>query len=292
MGKLVRCITKDGSIVASCVDSTDIVSAAEHIHVTSAVVTAALGRLLSAASLMGSMLKGEKDSITLRMAGGGPVEAIIAVSDSSGNVKGYPVNPVVELELNKYGKLDVAGAVGTDGRLTVIRDLGFGEPYVGQVPIISGEIAEDITSYYATSEQIPTVCALGVLVNPDLTVKAAGGLLVQLLPFADDKSIDKLEQNVQSLPSITNMITSGMSPEDICRKILDGFDVEVLDESVAKYQCDCSRERVEKALLTLSKDELLNLPDEDDKVEVDCHFCSKKYRFNREEIEELDRRRS
>lgn len=291
MGKLVRCITKDGAIVASCIDSTDIVSAAEHIHVTSAVVTAALGRLLSAASLMGAMLKGEKDSITLRMAGGGPVEAIIAVSDSSGNVKGYPVNPVVELELNQYGKLDVAGAVGTDGRLTVIRDLGFGEPYVGQVPIVSGEIAEDITSYYATSEQIPTVCALGVLVNPDLTVKAAGGLLVQLLPFADDKSIDKLEQNVQSLPSITNMITGGMSPEDICRRILDGFEVEVLDESVAKYQCDCSRERVEKALLTLSKDELLNLPDEDDKVEVDCHFCNKKYRFNREEIEELDRRR-
>lgn len=291
MGKLIRCITNDGAIVASCVDSTDIVSTAEHIHVTSAVVTAALGRLLSAASLMGAMLKGEKDSITLRMAGGGPVEAIIAVSDSNGNVKGYPVNPVVELELNQYGKLDVAGAVGTDGRLTVIRDLGFGEPYVGQVPIVSGEIAEDITSYYATSEQIPTVCALGVLVNPDLTVKAAGGLLVQLLPFADDKSIDKLEQNVQNLPSITNMITSGMSPEDICRKVLDGFEVEVLDESIAEYQCDCSRERVEKALLTLSKDELLSLPDEEGKVEVDCHFCNKKYRFNRKEIVELDSKR-
>ena len=275
MGKLIRCITKDGSIVASAVDSTDIAAKAEKIHVTSAVVTAALGRMLSAASLMGAMLKGDKDTITLRINGGGPIGAVIAVGDSKGNVKGYVVNPVVELPLNEHGKLDVGGAVGKDGMLTVIRDFGFGEPYTGQIPIVSGEIAEDITNYYAISEQVPTVCALGVLVNPDLTVKAAGGLLIQLLPFADDKSIDILEKNIQNLPSITNMITSGLNPQQICEKALEGFEVEVLDSFEAEYKCDCSRDRVENALATLSSPELLSLADENGQAEVCCHFCNK-----------------
>lgn len=287
MGKLIRCITSDGSIVALGLDSTDIVAVAEKYHVTSAVATAALGRLMSAASMMGVMLKGEKDTITLRIGGGGPLGAAIAVGQSNGDVKGYVLNPVVELPLNIHGKLDVGGAVGTDGRLTVMRDYGFGEPYIGQVPIVSGEIAEDITSYYAASEQIPTVCALGVLVNPDLTVKAAGGLLIQLLPFADDRSIDRLEKNIQNLDSITNMINSGMTPEQICRKALDGFEVEILDTYEPQYRCDCSRERVEKALLTLSEDEMRSLPDEKGRVEVKCHFCNKVYRFNRDELETL-----
>lgn len=291
MGKLIRCITKDGSIVASAIDSTDIAAKAEKIHVTSAVVTAALGRMLSAASLMGAMLKGDKDTITLRISGGGPIGAVIAVGDSKGNVKGYVVNPVVELPLNEHGKLDVGGAVGKDGMLTVIRDFGFGEPYTGQIPIVSGEIAEDITNYYAISEQVPTVCALGVLVNPDLTVKAAGGLLIQLLPFADDKSIDILEKNIQNIPSITNMITSGLNPQQICEKALEGFEVEVLDSFEAEYKCDCSRDRVENALATLSSPELLSLADENGQAEVCCHFCNKKYHFSKEDLIELDKSR-
>lgn len=291
MGKLIRCITKDGSIVASAIDSTDIVAKAERIHVTSAVVTAALGRMLSAASLMGAMLKGDKDTITLRISGGGPIGAVIAVGDSKGNVKGYVVNPVVELPLNEHGKLDVGGAVGKDGMLTVIRDFGFGEPYTGQIPIVSGEIAEDITNYYAISEQVPTVCALGVLVNPDLTVKAAGGLLIQLLPYADEKSIDILEKNIQNLPSITNMITSGLTPEQICQKALEGFEIEVLDSFEAEYKCDCSRDRVENALATLSSPELLSLADENGQAEVCCHFCNKKYHFSKEDLIELDKNR-
>ncbi|MCQ2480128.1 MAG: Hsp33 family molecular chaperone HslO, partial [Clostridia bacterium] len=186
MDKLVRCISDDGTLIMMAADTTDMIEKAQEIHTTSAVTSAALGRLLTAASLMGSMLKGEDDSITLRLNGGGPAGSVIAVSDSNGNTRGYVSNPVVEIPLNKKGKLDVAGAVGTDGTLTVMKDLGLKEPYVGQIPIISGEIAEDITSYYATSEQTPTVCALGVLVNPDLTIKAAGGFIIQLLPTAFD----------------------------------------------------------------------------------------------------------
>ena len=184
MGKLIRCITSDGSVAALAADSTDVVGKAEKIHVTSAVTTAALGRLLTAASLMGSNMKGTDDSLTLKVNGGGPSGSVIAVADSGGNVRGYVQNPIVEIPLNKYGKLDVGGAVGKDGYLTVMKDLGLKEPYIGQVPLVSGEIAEDITSYYAVSEQIPTVCALGVLVDRDLSVKAAGGFLIQLLPMA------------------------------------------------------------------------------------------------------------
>ena len=198
MAKIVRTISDDASVVATAIDATDIVSEIEQIHKTSAVVTAALGRLTIAASLMGIGLKGEKDTLTLRMNGNGPTGALIAVADSRGNVKSYVCNPVVEIPLNKYGKLDVAGAVGKEGTLSVVKDLGLKEPYCGQIPIASGEIAEDIASYFATSEQIPTVCGLGVLVNPDLTVKAAGGYLIQLLPFADEGVIDTLEKNVNA----------------------------------------------------------------------------------------------
>ena len=205
MAKIVRTISDDASVVATAIDATDIVSEIEQIHKTSAVVTAALGRLTIAASLMGIGLKGEKDTLTLRMNGNGPTGALIAVADSRGNVKSYVCNPVVEIPLNKYGKLDVAGAVGKEGTLSVVKDLGLKEPYCGQIPIASGEIAEDIASYFATSEQIPTVCGLGVLVNPDLTVKAAGGYLIQLLPFADEGVIDTLEKNVNALPSVTQV---------------------------------------------------------------------------------------
>ena len=244
MGKLVRCISSDGTLTVMAADTTDIVNTAQEIHKTSAVVSAALGRLLTAACLMGSALKGKDDSVTLRINGGGPAGTILAVSDSSGNVRGYAVNPVVEIPLNDKGKLDVSGAVGTDGALTVIKDLGLKDPYVGQIPIASGEIAEDITSYFAVSEQIPTVCALGVLVNPDLTIRRAGGFIIQLLPTADDSVIDLVEKCIEGIEPVTKMLDSKMTPEEICRHVLANFELEVLDEAQPEYRCNCSRDRV------------------------------------------------
>ncbi len=283
MSKIYRSISADASVVASAIDATDIVAEIEIIHVTSAVVTAALGRLSIAASLIGNGLKGENDSVTLRLNGGGATGVLVAVGDSCGNVKSYVQNPVVELPLNKYGKLDVAGAVGTDGTLSVVKDLGLKEPYVGQIKLVSGEIAEDITSYFAISEQIPTVCALGVLVNPDLTVKAAGGYLIQLLPFADDSVIDAIEKNINSLPSVTNMLVNGMSGEDIALKVLDGLDPNILDVINVGYKCDCSKERVEKALISVGREELQDMAN-DEFTEVCCHFCDTKYRYEKSEI--------
>ncbi|MDF2567197.1 MAG: hslO [Oscillospiraceae bacterium] len=290
LGKMVRAISKDGSVLAIAVDSTDIVNRIERIHRTSAVVTAGLGRLTTAASMMGSMLKGEKDSITLRMNGGGETGSLISVTDSSGNVKAYVANPIVELPLNKYGKLDVSGAVGKDGYLQVIKDLGLKEPYIGQVPIESGEIAEDITAYYAISEQVPTVCSLGVLVNPDLTVRAAGGFLVQLLPFADESCADIIEENIKSFSPISQLIDEGKTAEQIAMDLLKNLEPNVLDESDVEYKCDCGRNRVERALISLGAAELQKMIDEDDRTEVKCHFCNKKYRFNHQELDELIKR--
>ncbi len=277
-------------MVASAIDALDIVSEIERIHRTSAVVTAALGRLSIAASLIGNGLKGENDSVTIRMNGGGATGILIAVSDSRGNVKSYVGNPIVELPLNRYGKLDVSGAVGNDGTLSVVKDLGLKEPYVGQVPIVSGEIAEDIANYFAVSEQIPTVCGLGVLVNPDLTVKAAGGYLIQLLPFADESCIDILEANVNKLPPVTSMLDSGMSAEDIAKSVLDGLEPEVMDSFEVNYKCDCSKERVERALVSLGREELVKMAEEQDSTEVCCHFCDKKYIFSKDEIIDLSKR--
>lgn len=287
MGKLVRAISEDGSAVAIAIDSTDIVSKIERTHRTSAVVTAALGRLTTAASIMGVQLKGENDTLTLRMNGGGETGSLIAVANSRGNVKSYVANPVVELPLNQYGKLDVSGAVGKDGFLQVVKDLGLKEPYVGQVPIESGEIAEDITRYFAVSEQIPTVCSLGVLVNPDLTVRAAGGFLVQLLPFADESCIDVIERNVNGFAPISQLIDEGKTPEQIAMDLLAGLNPNVLDSCETAYTCDCSRERVEKALISMGRKELETIIEEDGKTEVGCHFCNKKYRFNKQELTEL-----
>lgn len=289
MGKLIRCISQDGTLVMMAADTTDMVEEAQRIHQTSAVTSAALGRLLTASSLMGSMLKGENESITLRLNGGGPAGSVIAVSDSHGNARGYVMNPVVEIPLNSKGKLDVAGAVGTDGSLTVIKDLNMKEPYIGQTPIISGEIAEDITSYYAVSEQIPTVCALGVLVNPDLSIKAAGGFIIQLLPTAFDDTIDAVERCIKDLPSVTQMLTSGLSPADICRKALSEFELDVLDESSPVYECKCSRERVEAALISTGLESLKEIA-QDEKTEVSCQFCDKKYVFTPAEITNLIRK--
>lgn len=286
MGKLARCISLDGTIIAMAVDSTDMVNRAQEIHETSAVCSAALGRLMTAASLMGSALKGKDDSVTLRLNGGGPIGSVIAVSDSEGNVRGYVTQPVVEIPLNKKGKLDVAGAVGTNGFLTVIKDLGMKEPYIGQTPIISGEIAEDITAYYSTSEQTPTVCALGVLVNPDLTVRAAGGLIIQLLPTALDDTIDLVEKCIETLEPISTLIDRGMTPEEICRHALHLFDLDILDTAEPIYKCYCSRHRVEGALISTGIEELEDMA-KDEKTEVSCQFCDKKYVFTPDDIRGL-----
>lgn len=290
MGKIVRTISADASVVATAFDAKDVVAEIERIHKPSAVVTAALGRLSIAASLIGMGLKNKDDTVTVRMNGNGPCGTLIAVADSFGNVKSYVSNPIVEIPLNNLGKLDVKGAVGTEGTLTVIKDLGLREPYTGQIPIMSGEIAEDIAAYFAISEQIPTVCGLGVLVNPDLTVAAAGGYLIQLLPFADEKVIDIIENNIKSLPSVTEMLSSGVTVEEMALKVLDGLTPNVLDDFSAEYKCDCSKERVERALISIGRNDLKEMAAENDNTEVCCHFCDKKYSFSSEELIALSNR--
>ncbi|MBQ4617362.1 MAG: Hsp33 family molecular chaperone HslO [Clostridia bacterium] len=287
MGKLIRCLTTDATVMAMVLDSTDIVARAEQIHQPSAVVTAALGRLLTAASMMGVMLKGRDDTVTLKINGGGPAGVVMAVSDSEGYVRGYATQPVVEIPLKPNGKLDVSGALGTEGFLYVLRDNGTTEPYVGCVPLVTGEIAEDLTTYYAQSEQTPTVCALGVLVNPDLSVKAAGGLLLQLLPFCPELVIDQVEKNIAALPPMTAMLSEGLTPEDIVKKALDGFEFDILDEYEPTYRCNCSRDRVERALMTLKPDELLTLPNEEGVVETTCQFCDAVYSFTENDLKTL-----
>lgn len=286
MGKLIRCITSDGLVMATALDSTDIVAKAEQLHKTSAVVTAALGRLLTATSMMGNALKGKESTITVKIDGNGPSGSVIAVADNNGDVRGYAVNPLVEIPLKENGKLDVSGAVGTYGTLYVIKDLGMKEPYNGFVPIATGEIAEDIASYFAVSEQIPTVCALGVLVNPDLTVRVAGGYIIQLLPaaYGYEEVISKLEHNIKVMKPITTLLDEGKSIEDIVKIALAGFEVEVLEEQTAAYKCNCSKERFESALKSLNKEELESMANEMEKAETVCQFCGSVYTFTSDEI--------
>ena len=288
MGKIIRTITTNGEAMCIAVDATDMVERAQQIHKTSAVTSAALGRLLAAASMMGDMLKGKDDSVTLRISGDGPAGSVIAVADSEGNCRGYVSNPVVEIDLNSKGKLDVSGAIGS-GTLTVMKDLNLKEPYVAQIPLVSGEIAEDITAYYATSEQTPTVCALGVLVNPDLSIRAAGGFMIQLLPFASEEAISGVEKSIEGLPSFTQMLSSGMTLEAICKRALQEFEIEILDESEPVYKCYCSKERVEAALISTGKAELEDMA-KDEKTEVSCHFCDAVYTFTSKEIIDLSKR--
>ena len=286
MGKLIRCISEDGTLAVMAADTTDIVNRAQEIHGTSAVVSAALGRLLTAASLMGSALKGADDSVTLRINGNGPAGTVLAASDSHGNVRGYAVNAVVELPLNDKGKLDVSGAVGKDGFLTVIKDLGLKEPYVGQVPIVSGEIAEDIASYFAVSEQIPTVCALGVLVGRDLGCDAAGGALIQLLPFADPEISSIIEKNASSAPPVTEMLR-GMTAEDMLGVYLAGIEYDTVDTASCGYVCGCSRQRTDRALISLGRKELEDMISEDRDTDLVCQFCGKKYVYTTDELRKL-----
>ncbi|HJG28533.1 MAG TPA: Hsp33 family molecular chaperone HslO [Subdoligranulum variabile] len=281
---MLRGISENGGIVFYGVDSTEIVREMERLHKTSAVTTAALGRLLTAASMMGIMLKSPRDSVTIQVRGGGPAGRLLAVSDGTGNVKGYVENPVVELPPREDGHLDVGTAVGRDGTLDVIRDLGMREPYIGQVPLTSGEIAEDITSYFAISEQVPTVCALGVLVDTDLSVRCAGGFIVQLLPGATEQEIDLLEQNIKAMPSVTAMLEQGKTVRDMLDMALQGFQPDILDSYHVTYRCDCSRGRVEGMLRSLGRKEVEKLRDEDPIAEVNCQFCDKIYKVDLNEL--------
>lgn len=288
MDKIIRCITSDGAVMASAIDSTDIVYTAKRVHKTSPVATAALGRLLTAASMMGAQLKQKNASLTLRMNGDGPIGALIAVSDSNGNCRGYVSNPAVETERYENGKLNVAKAVGKNGIFNVMRDYGSGDPYFGNVEIVSGEIAEDIANYYAVSEQIPTVCALGVLLDKESSeVLLAGGLLIQLLPSADEETIKKLEDGIAKLEPITTMLAKGYDVKKICETALNGFEVEVLDEMPINYICKCSREKVENTIRMMPDDEIRSLADEKGYARANCHFCNKNYRFTKKQLEDI-----
>ena len=281
MANLIRGLSENGGVVFCGVDSTQIVRKAEKLHTTSATCSAALGRLLTGAALMGSMLKDDRDQVTLRVSGGGPAGVVIACTDGTGNVKGCIDHPLVELPAKPNGHLDVGGAVGKDGVLTVIRDNRLQkEPTVGQVPLVSGEIAEDLTAYYAYSEQVPTVMALGVLVDKDLSILCAGGFMVQLLPGATDAEIDQLEKNIAAMPSVTTLLHEGKTPEDMMQLALAGFDPNVLDERDVHYQCDCSAERTKEMLFSLGRKELVRMRDEDPACEVVCHFCHSKYQYD------------
>lgn len=287
MNELVRMISDDGTLYVLCVNSTEMVQHAQNIHSLSKVCAAALGRLITGASMMGILLKGKDDTLTLKMSGSGPASPIVAVANSDGYVKGYVGDAHVKLPLNSVGKLDVSGAIGKDGNLTVIKDLGLKEPYMAQIPLVSGEVAEDITAYYFVSEQTPTVCGLGVLVNPDdERVLLAGGFLIQLLPTADDETITKVENGLKDIKSVTAMLSDGLTPEEICKKVLPKFNMELLDRSNVEYRCDCSLERVTNALIAAGKDGLREMA-EDPETEVVCHFCNKKYIFTSDEILKL-----
>ena len=286
-GKLKRYLSADGAVVCAVLEGTEMCREMERIHKTSAVCTAALGRLSMAASLIGYTLKKPGDTVTVRLDGGGPAGILLAVADDLGNVKSYVDQPVVELPLNAKGKLDVAGAVGTDGTLFVIKDIGLKEPYSGQTALVSGEIAEDITQYFADSEQVPSACGLGVLVNPDLTVACAGGYLIQLLPFAPESDITQLEENLKDVTSVTDLLQSGMTAEDIAQKLMAGLDAELLDESEPEYACDCSRERTAKMLRSLDIPTLREMADEMPEIEVCCHFCNEKYVFTPDELRQM-----
>lgn len=287
MGKIVRTLSEDGCVLCAALDSTDIVREVAKMHGSSPVVTAALGRLATAASMMGAMLKYKDDELTLRINGGGPVGTITAVSDYRGNVKCSVTNPVVNIPAKADGSLDVEAAVGNDGSLTVIKDMELKEPYCGQVPLISGNIAEDITSYYAASEQLPTVVALGISFGEHAEIEAAAGFMVQIVPPVSDKAIEILEHNLANMDGISDMTEKRLSPENIAMNALAGLGAEVLDSWECGYFCGCSREKTEKILISLGAEELQRLIDEQEETEVCCHFCNKKYVFSANDLSKL-----
>ena len=287
MDQLVRAITSDGMVQAVAVSTRDLTERARQIHTTLPVATAALGRALAAASMMGNALKDQNGSVTLQIKGNGPLGTVLAVSDHLGNVRGYVQQPHVDLPLRSDDKLDVGGAVGHTGTLTVIKDLGLKEPYVGSVELLGGEIAEDLASYFVESEQIPTACALGVLVDRDQSVKAAGGYIIQLLPGATENIISRVEGGVLAAGPVTALLAENDDPKALLERVLSDFTVEILETSPIEYRCYCSRDRVERALISLGRDELRSLLEEQGGCELTCQFCDQIHQFSREELENL-----
>ena len=287
MDKLVRAMTKDGAVKAVAVTTKELTERARNIQKSLPVATAAMGRALAAASMMGNALKEENASLTLQIKGGGPLGTVLAVSDPLGSVRGYVQNPQVDLPLREDGKLDVGRAVGGEGTLTVIKDIGLKEPYIGSVGLLSGEIAEDLAAYFVESEQIPTACALGVLVDRDQSVKAAGGYIIQLLPGAGEDMIAKVEGGVMAAGAVTSLLDRDPDPEALLRTVLSDFEVEILETSPIEYRCYCSRDRVERALISMGVAELEDLLAEQGGCELGCQFCDKVYQFTGEELQAL-----
>lgn len=283
---IVRAAAADAQIRAFAATTRELVETARKAHNTSPVVTAALGRLMTGGVMMGTTLKGEKDLLTLQVSGDGPIKGMTVTADSRGNVKGYAVNPQVMLPPSPLGKLDVGGAVGA-GMLRVIKDMGLKEPYAGQTILQTGEIAEDLTYYFATSEQVPSSVGLGVLMEKDNTVKQAGGFIIQLMPFTEDSVIEKLEQNLKEFSSVTTVLEEGKNPEEMLGLLLKGMDVEITDTMPAQFYCNCCKKRVEKAIISIGKKEIREMISENKEIEVNCHFCNTSYCFSVEELKEL-----
>ncbi len=289
----IRVTAKDGAIRGFFSTTKNIANESFNIHKTSPVMTAAMGRLLTVTSMMGLMQKGDKDVLTNTIKGNGPAKSLLATATSNGYVKGYPQVPIVDIPLKSNGKLDVAGAIMFDedykgfGTLNIVKDMGLKEPYSGQIELVSGEIADDFTYYFSKSEQTPTSVALGVLVDTDYSVKSAGGFIIQLMPFCEDETIDILEENLRNLPQISKMLSEGLTPEDIANKVLGNLDLEVHEKNDIKYHCNCERERVEKALISIGKAELLDILETDKKATLHCHFCNTNYLFNEDDIKNI-----
>ena len=283
---IVRATAANNQIRAFAATTKETVEAARQAHNTSPVATAALGRLLTGGAMMGSMMKNDSDMLTIQIKGDGPIGGLTVTADSKGNVKGYVEHPEVMLPPNAQGKLDVAGALGI-GLISVIKDMGLKEPYVGQTILQTSEIAEDLTYYFATSEQVPSSVGLGVLMEHNNTVRQAGGFIVQLMPFVDDDVVDRLEANIKKISSVTSMLDKGMTPEEILEEVLDGFEVEVKDTMPAQFYCNCTKERVEKAIISIGKKDIQEMIEDGKPIEVNCHFCGKSYEFSVEELKTL-----
>lgn len=285
--EIVRAMTNDGYVKAVAITGRDIVERARQIHTLLPMSTAALGRTMLGASMMGDMLKEEKGAVTIQIKGGGPLGTILAVADCEGNVRGYVQNPHVEIVEKCQGKLDVSAGVGTTGTLTVIKDIGLKEPYVGSIGLFSGEIADDLAMYFVESEQIPTACALGVLVGTDQSVTSAGGYIIQLLPGASEEIITKIEAGVHRLGPVSRALESGMDAEELLRSVLSDFEVTVLEKHPVEYRCYCSRDRVSRALISMGREEMTSLIEEQGQAELTCQFCDKVYHFTKSDLESL-----
>ena len=285
--EIVRAMTADGYVKAVAVTGRDLVERARNIHTLLPMATAALGRALLGASMLGDMLKEQKGSLTLQIKGGGPLGTVLAVSDYEGNVRGYVQNPHVELMEKHQGKLDVGAAVGSTGTLTVIKDIGLKEPYVGSIGLFSGEIADDLAMYFVESEQIPTACALGVLVGTDQSVTSAGGYLIQLLPGASDDIIDKIEAGVHRVGSVSHALEGGLDGDGLLRAVLSDFQLEILEKHPVEYRCYCSQDRVTRALISMGREELSSLIRDQGQADLTCQFCDKVYHYSQEQLEKL-----